>query len=182
MYLTLSFKNRVYFTFLITLSISCLLVWDHFHGGVPVHHLLQRKELPSFSNWWGGILVPTLSWFLLYRIQKRISLKATSNKSFQLPTSVILAFIGSLLIGIFISVLFSFGLEDILGYVMLVIVSMGLFLPTYHSEYLLGFVVGMAYTFGGVLPALVGLVLVLVGFIANSVSRLIQFLYQRIVS
>ncbi|HSF52731.1 MAG TPA: hypothetical protein VLA71_03215, partial [Algoriphagus sp.] len=38
-----------------------------------------------------------------------------------------------------------------------------LFLPIYRAECLLGFVFGMTYTFGAVLPTLVGSILALIG-------------------
>ena len=47
------FKKRIYCTILVTVFIWTLLLWDYFHGGVPSHHLLQNKDLPAFSNWWG---------------------------------------------------------------------------------------------------------------------------------
>lgn len=39
---------------------------------MSAYQLLAREDLPSFSNWWGGLLVPLLAWFLSYRVQKRI--------------------------------------------------------------------------------------------------------------
>jgi hypothetical protein len=67
------FKTRLYFTGTITIFIWLLLTWNYFHGGVPSHHILKRKDFPEIANWWGGLLLPLLTWFLLYRIQKRIS-------------------------------------------------------------------------------------------------------------
>ncbi len=42
-------------TTVITLSMLVLLTWQHFHGGVPSHHILQQKDLPEISNWWGAL-------------------------------------------------------------------------------------------------------------------------------
>ena len=65
------FKIRLYFTGIITLFISSLLTWNHYHGGVPSHHILAREDLPEFSNWWGMLLLPLLTWFISFRIKKR---------------------------------------------------------------------------------------------------------------
>ncbi|MBZ9731736.1 hypothetical protein LB467_18815, partial [Salegentibacter sp. JZCK2] len=53
--------------------IFSFLFWDYFHDGVASHHILNKKELPAISNWWGGILLPVLSWVLLGRIEKRFN-------------------------------------------------------------------------------------------------------------
>ncbi len=89
-------RAKIYFTSIISLSIWGLLAWDYFHGGVPSHHILHRKDLPEFSNWWGGILLPLLTWFLLYRIQKRINL-AEIQPPF--PVNVIYGFLSALCLG-----------------------------------------------------------------------------------
>lgn len=163
----LSFKNRFFFTGILTLLIGSWLVWDYYHGGVPVHHLLHRGDLPGFSNWWGALLLPVLSWFLLYRIQKRESNKIGSQDC----SHVVFGFLGALLTGVLFSILFSFGFEDVLGYIMLALFSIGLFLPTYRSEYLLGFILGITYVFGSVLPAIIGSVLALAGLLMHEVIR-----------
>lgn len=67
------YKTQLYFTAIITIAIWSLLIWEHYHGGVPSHHILAREDLPEFSNWWGGLLLPLLSFFLLYRIKKRLT-------------------------------------------------------------------------------------------------------------
>lgn len=163
----LSFKNRIFFTGVLTLLVGSWLVWDYYHGGVPVHHLLHRGDLPGFSNWWGALLLPVLSWFLLYRIQKRKSDKlGLQNRS-----HAVFGFLGALLTGILFSILFSFGFEDVLGNIMLVFFALGLFLPTYRSEYLLGFILGITYVFGGVLSTIIGSVLALVGLLMHEVIR-----------
>jgi hypothetical protein len=163
----LSFKNRIVFTVVLTVLVLAWLIWDYYHGGVPVHHLLHRDDLPGFSNWWGALLLPVLSWFLLYRIQKRESNKIGSQDR----SHVVFGFLGALLTGVLFSILFSFGFENILGYIMLVLFSLGLLLPTYRSEYLLGFILGMTYTFGGILPTIIASVLALAGLLMHEVIR-----------
>jgi hypothetical protein len=50
------------------------LFWEHVNGGVLSHHLLNRSDFPSISNWWGIIILPLLAWFSTTRIRKRIVL------------------------------------------------------------------------------------------------------------
>lgn len=162
----MTLKIRLYFTGIITLAIGLLLAWNYFHGGVPSHHIFARKDLPSISNWWGGLLIPLLSWWLLYRIARRINTnKSAHATSTKLPTSVIYGFIGALLFGIIVSTSFSLGYSDVTGYIMLFAFVLALFFPIYRSEYLLGFVLAMTYTFGGVLPTAIGSILLLIAAI-----------------
>ena len=56
---------KIICTTIITLSILLLLTWQHFHGGVPSHHILQQKDLPEISNWWGALFLPIISWLLI---------------------------------------------------------------------------------------------------------------------
>ena len=51
---------------------------------------------------------------------------------------------------------FSLGTPDHAALVLLAILLSGVVLPTYRAEYVLGFVLGMAWTFGPILPILVG--------------------------
>ena len=75
-------RVRLYFTALVTLITWSMLLWQYSNAGVPSHHLLHRADLPAISNWWGGLLLPALSWIMLGRIQKRI-LKQPSNNANQ---------------------------------------------------------------------------------------------------
>jgi hypothetical protein len=155
-------KISIYFTVIVAVAVWSLLLWDHYHDGVPSHHLLASKDLPSFSNWWGGLLLPILTWFLLYRVQKRIFKNV--NLLYDVPNyqTVVYGFLGSFLFGGMLSMFFSFGNQDLPGYMLLALLPLALLLPVYRSECLLGFVIGMTFTFGGVLPTLIGLILVIV--------------------
>lgn len=173
-----SLKKRIYCTILVTVFIWTLLLWDYFHGGVTSHHLLQNKDLPSFSNWWSGILLPLLTWFLLYRSQVRIAKEATSSA---LPSSFIAYFVGALLFGIVLSVFFTLGNQDVPFYMIVGLLMLALFLPIYRSECFLGFVIGMTFTFGGVLPVLIGTILVLICSIMYLALRpMVLFVYSKI--
>ena len=140
---------------LIAISIWSILLWDHFHGGVPYHHVLANKELPKISNWWGALLIPLVSYLLLNRIKKRIK-PDNDQDDLKLVKKEIYSFLAALLLAIIISFSFTTGNTQISDLLFLGLPVIALFLPIYHPAYLLGFVVGMMYTFGGVLPVLVG--------------------------
>jgi hypothetical protein len=160
------FKTSLYFAGIVTIAIWSLLAWDHYHGGVPSHHILHREDLPAISNWWGGLLLPLLTWFLLYRIQKRL-VRDNVEKS-KVPKhleNILYGFTGALFYGILLSVFFSFGYSDISGYMLIGLFLLALSFPIYRAECMLGFVIGMTFTFGAVLPTAVGSILALIGAI-----------------
>ena len=158
------FKTSIYFTGIVTIAIWSLLAWNHYHGGVPSHHILHREDLPAISNWWGGLLLPLLTWFLLYRIQKRLMRgNVEKSKVSKRPANILYGFTGALFFGILLSVFFTFGYSNISGYMVTVLFLLALFFPIYLPECILGFVIGMTFTFGAVLPTAVGSILALVG-------------------
>lgn len=157
------FKFRLYFFVVITISIWTLLSWNYFHGGVPSHHILANKDLPKISNGWGGLLLPFLTWFLLYRVHRRIFRHSSGNADKSKSQQYFFyGLTGSLLFGILLATFFTFGYSDITGKMVLGLFPLALFLPIYRAECLLGFVMGMTYTFGAVLPTGFGALLVLI--------------------
>jgi len=157
---TLTLKNRIIFTAIVTFLIWTNLAWDYFHDGVPTHYLLHRKDLPGISNWWGGIAIPLLTWFLLYRIKKRIHNKDSNGDPKNL-NNVLYGLVGSFLFGVLVSFFFTIG-SDVPGYMMIGLFILSFFIPIYRAECVLGFVLGMTYTFGGILPILFGSIFVLI--------------------
>jgi len=156
------FKFRIYFAFFVAIAIGSLLVWNYTHGGVPSHHILADESLPQVSNWWGALLLPLLTWFLTYRIQRRISQSREKEEISRQIINTVLGFVAALTFGVLLSVFFRLGYNDMTGNMMLIIFPLALFVPLYRSEYLLGFVIGMTYTFGAVLPTGIGSILVLI--------------------
>ena len=75
----LTLNTRIIFTGIVTILIWGHLAWDYFHEGVPTHRILHRQDLPGISNWWGGIVLPLITWLLLYLIQKRMNVNNKSN-------------------------------------------------------------------------------------------------------
>lgn len=159
------FKMRIYFTGLVSIAIWALLAWNHFHGGIPRHHILADKDLPEISNLWGALVLPLLSWFLLYRVQNRIFLHSNGNAELSAIRQMIYAFVISLVYGVVTSSFFSLGYPEMTGNMMLGIFVLALFLPVYRAECLLGFVMGMTVTFGAVLPTGIGSIFTLIAFV-----------------
>ena len=166
------FKVRLYVTGIIAISIWSLLAWNYYHGGIPKHHILARKDLPEISNIWGGILLPMLTWFLLYRIQQRVFTEKDERPELNdFPLSILYGFAAAFLFGIILSIFFSFNYADIPGYMLMGALFLSIFIPLYRSEYILGFVIGMTFTFGAVLPILVGSILAFIAFLLYKIFR-----------
>ena len=153
-------RLRLYLIESITLAELAHLAWEHFHGGIRSHHFLNSTDMPAISNAWGALLLPALAWFLSAFIQKRIVLISGTNDSPQkLPLSVIAGFVGSLLVGILLSISFTSGHETITEYLFMGVLLLALLLPVYRAECVLGFVLGMTFTFGAILPTVVASVI-----------------------
>ncbi len=166
-------RLRIVLTLLVSLAIWILLLWRHFDTGVPAHHLLHNPELPRISDWFGGLLLPVLAWFLLGLTGRRLKAgKATSL----LPAVIGLA--GGLLVGAAMSASFFTGHESITGYLFFSLLPLALLLPVYRPECLLGFILGMCVGFGGVLPTLFGGLMALATFL---IHRFIGLPLQRLV-
>ena len=158
--------TRIYITIIVTILIFGLLFWDYFHGGVPAHHVLQQKDLPELSNWWGGLLLPGLAWFLSGRIEKRLHKQESPTQQSNNQTIKISGlFLLGLLLGICLAVSFTNGYNSFLDNVLYLFLVLGFFLPLFYSEFILGFILGMTYTFGAILPTIFILIIATVGFL-----------------
>jgi hypothetical protein len=162
------FKERLFLTTVVALAIWTLLAWNYYHGGVPSHHVLARKDLPLISNWWGAILLPILTWLLTYLAAKRIE-RAVDPSAL---AKAAVAFFVAIGYGALIATFFTLGPKEFPAYLLQGILILAVFLPLFRAEYLLGFVLGMTYTFGAVLPLGIGSVLVLICFVLYHGVRL----------
>jgi hypothetical protein len=148
---------RLRLTGLVMLGELALLMWEHFNGGVVRHHILHRADMPAISNWWGLLLLPALTWFLIGRIQSRIARHPEGQEATPgLPVRIVIGFAGSLAIGILLSVAFAMHYESAASNLFLGTLLLALVLPVYRAECVLGFVLGMNFTFGAVLPTMFG--------------------------
>ena len=110
------------------------------------------------SNWWGAIFIPLAAYLSLNSIKKRINFELdVTNQS--IKKQFLLPFIVAFLYAVVIAVSFSSGNAQISGVLFQALFIIALFFPIYQAAYFLGFVLGLTYTFGGVLPIIIGLFL-----------------------
>jgi len=173
-------KTQILLTSVVSVTIWSLLAWYYYNGGVPSHHILAREDLPEISNWWGAILLPLLTWFVVFRIQKRENLPNGKSPEFlKIPLKIWVGFLGALILGIALSVFFTLGYESMPGYLILSVFLISLFFPVYRAECLLGFVIGMTFTFGAILPTGIGSILAIIGFLIHHLIRpLFGYIYS----
>lgn len=163
-------RMRLLITALAAIGVWGLLAWEHTHGGVPSHHLLNRSDMPAISNWWGALLLPVLTWFLLGRIHRRSGEQPreqpgeTAGTS-TYPPGAAAGFTGALVYGVLLSVFFTLEYSALASYLFQGLFLLALFLPIYRAEYILGFVLGMTFTFGAVLPTLFGSLVAGIAFV-----------------
>ena len=139
------------------------LGWEHTHGGVMAHHILNRADMPAISNWWGALLTPALTWFLVGRIQRRLLKRGASKRA------ALAGFLGALAWGAALATAFTLNHEAV-TYIFVGAFALSLLVPAYRAEYVLGFVLGMTFTFGAVLPTMIALVIA-------AFSRLMHWLF-----
>lgn len=152
----------------VSIGIWSLLIWEYYHGGVPSHSFMARKDMPSISNWWGGLLLPLLTYFSLNRIEKRLFL--TNESTIVSPKqlqSVLLLFVAGLLYAGSMAYCFITDKSYINGVLFQGLFLLALVFPLYRAEFFLGFVMGLTYTFGAILPTFIASVFVGISFIAH---------------
>ena len=145
---------------------AAYLAWQDTHGGVVSHHLLDRRSLPAISNWWGLAILPLIAGLASWSVQRRAALHATAL------TKAVAATIGALLVGAALSISFAVDSNgSATSYIFFAALASGVVLPTYRAEYVFGFVVGMSFVFGLVLPSIIALV-------AAAISAAVHFLLR----
>lgn len=159
-------RARITATVAVAVAEWTFLAWQHVHGGVPSHHFLDRADMPAISNWWGGLVLPCMTWLLLGRVQRRITSQVGAA-----TRHAAIGFIGALGFGVLLSVFFMRGDNQVTGVMFEALFVIALLVPIYRAEYLLGFVLGMACTFGGVLPSIVGSVVALIALLIHRYVR-----------
>lgn len=153
-------NGRLLITVIVTLLVWGHIAWDYFHGGIPTHFLFQDENMPGIPNWLGGIVLPFFTYFLLYRIHKRID-SPNSKENIQ---QVVLSFLASALVAISIAICFTNGI-DVIDYIMGALLILAFFKPLYKAEYLLGWILGSSFTFGAIIPIVFGSLICLLFFI-----------------
>ena len=167
---------RLIITAVIAILILTLLLWNYFHGGVPSHHILDRKDLPEISNWWNGLWLPVLTWILLGRINSRIEKQTSADNSSNKGLGNVLGrFMIGLIFGIILAVSFVHNFNPFLDNVLYILLILTFIVPLFFSEFILGFVLGMTYTFGAILPTVFIFIIAVAGFLIYRFIRPLIF-------
>jgi hypothetical protein len=162
-------KGRILITTVVTLLIWGHVLWDYTHEGIPVHFILRSKDMPGIPNWWGAIVLPFFTYFLLFRISERLN-QSENKESLQ---RIGLRFLGGILFAVSISVSFMNG-NAITDYIMGLIFILAFVFPIYKSEYFLGWVFGSAFSFGAMIPILFGSMLCLIFFLIYQLVAVVK--------
>lgn len=126
------------------------LVFEHMTGGVQSHHILANPDLPSISNWFGLLTHPVVGIAAGFRLER--------------PNS---ALIGALVYGAVLAISFEFGASMLTNIAFFGLIACALVFPIYRAEYILGFMMGMTFTFGGVLPLIIALIFATISFVVR---------------
>lgn len=145
------------------------LTYEHFSGGVQSHHLLNRADLPAISNWFGLVTLPALGGLLGLRVHR--GLKTVGQ--LRIPRFLWVGLIGALFYGAALAVFFELGVPSVSSGLFFGLFLIGIILPIYRVEFVLGFVVGMTFTFGAVLPTLIAAVIAIFSFLSRLILRAI---------
>jgi hypothetical protein len=124
--------------------------------------------MPLVSNTWGALVVPITTWFLLFRVEKGLF---SQSDSIPFPKHTLIGFLSSLIFGVCLGISVVYGFETFSSNLILVLFGAALFFPTYKAEYFLGFVLGLTYFIGGVLPVVVGSVFLLIAAVIYLLIR-----------
>ena len=144
---------------------SATLRGSTFHGGIASHHFLNRADMPAVSNGWGLLLCPAISWFLggiALRRSIATAAAATINapggqtEAAGLARRRVRRIFAELLFGASLAATFSLGYRDVTSILFFGVLLLALVFRVYRAECVcVGFVLGMTFTFGAILPALV---------------------------
>lgn len=141
------------------------LGWEVAHGGVKSHHLLANNDLPAFSNWWGLLVLPLLGWLGAHSVTIRVRVNEGAFGK------AMAGFSGAVLVGVALAASFAEGYESATSVIFYGALASGLVAPIYRGEYLFGFVLGMTFVFGSVLPTIVGSVVAGISAVAHFLVR-----------
>lgn len=156
--------SRLTLATLALLAEALHLGWEALHGGIVTHHFMQRDDLPGLSNAWGLLILPALAAWAAGRLPRR-----QAPPRDWLP--VALGFALPLLLGAALSLGFQLKLQALTEAVFFGLLLLALLLPAHRPESLLGFVLGMSWTFGAVLPLLVGGVIAGLSWVLRGAAR-----------
>ncbi|MBD1396201.1 hypothetical protein H9Q13_03405 [Pontibacter sp. JH31] len=165
-------NSKVLFTGIVTVLVLSLLIWEHYHGGIASHHILQQQNLPAISNWWSGLSLPVLTWFLVGISEKRIGKQSSQGQQTRnLQIQALRLFVTGLGLGVLIATSFTNGYSAFLDNIPYIILVLSLIIPIFYAEFILEFITGMTYTFGAILPTVFIFLLALIGILTYRFIR-----------
>lgn len=125
------------------------IAWEALHGGIVSHHLMQSADMPGLSNAWGLLILPALAAWAAGRLPDMPAARHDWRP-------VAIGFALPLLLGAALSLAFGLKLQVLTEAIFFGLMLLALLLPAHRPESLLGFVLGMSWTFGAAIPLLVG--------------------------
>ncbi|RTL41698.1 MAG: hypothetical protein EKK53_13045 [Burkholderiales bacterium] len=152
---------RLRFAALALMAEALHLGWEALHGGIVTHHLLQRADLPGLSNAWGLLVLPALAAWAAGRWPAPAGPRRSFLAGLVLP----------LLLGAALSLAFQAQLQSATEALFFGTLLAAVLLPAHRPECLLGFVLGMSWTFGALLPTLIGGLIASASWLLRSVAR-----------
>ncbi len=160
-------SNRILFTLSVAGFALLHIAIELLEGGVRVHYPLMREDLPAISNWWGLIVLPSLACLLYSFMQQGGQDSGPMGLSWVALYRLLAGFVyGGLLAGTF-----EFGLGQTPLYLLMCLIVGGIAYPIYRAELVLGFIMGMTYTFGAVIPTAVASLVALSSLLLHSTAR-----------
>ncbi|MFG6465306.1 hypothetical protein [Roseateles sp. BYS87W] len=136
------------------------LAWEAMHGGIVTHHLMQRSDWPGLSNAWGLLVVPALAAWAAGRWDGA----AAQRRQVAWGGVVALAW------GLALSTAFAWPWPAATEVLFFGLLLAALAWPVHRAECLLGWVLGMSWTFGALLPTAIGAVLMLLSWSARGAA------------
>ena len=171
-------RARALYSIAVAVFEAAHLGWEYTHGGVVSHHILQRPDLPAISNGWGLVLLPVLAWFLIGRMQAR---GAQQSRTFP-SRDVTLRFLAALAYGAALSTSFALGHESVTTTLFFGLFALAVVFALYRAELFLGFVLGMSFVFGAVLPTGIACVFAALSWLLHRLARLLGDAVRRLVA
>jgi hypothetical protein len=169
-------RRALYFLPLASLLFGVAHVgFEHLTGGVKSHHLLNRADLPAISNWFGLVVLPLLGGVVALRARACTSARCWAG----LPFSMWAATFSALAYGAILATSFTLDAPAITNAAFFGLFAAAVALPIYRVEFTYGFVLGMTFTFGSVLPLFVAVVFGLLSLCVRWLGRLLFGLVRK---
>lgn len=176
----MQYRTHLFLTLGALLFVIVHILSEHLGGGVESHHLLNRPDLPAISNWYGLLVLPTLAWILGVRLRANDS---PSGRTMTTRTkNVVAGLLIAALYGLVLAASFESGREAVTSGLFLGLLALAVVFPIYRAECILGFVAGMTFTIGAVLPTIFAGVLALVSSLLHPLSRVLFRVIARLSS